>query len=663
LQSEIADKIALARKHFAAREFEQAEAIARQVLIGAPSDAAALQLLGMLALVGQKPQEALELLQRSAALAPGDLDTQLALGNTLVTLGEGQKAIAVFGKVLATDAKHPAALFNLGIAQRSVGDTEGAIATFERFTAVCPDVMNGQLVLAELLHKTGRHELCIAAYERARALGSLDAESHYRLGVSLNKSGRLDGAIENFRQAIALRHDYLEAFNALGTALSDRGEAENAMAIERAALQINPDLPGVHSNLLCSLHYVPGADSTAILSECRAWDDRHARPLGRLIEPYTNERNADRRLRIAYVSPDFRGHAQSLFTQPLLAQHDHKQFEVFCFSSTAAPDQITRHLRGFADQWRDTSAMSDQQIADLIREDGIDIAVDLAMHMSGGRLLVFARKPAPVQVTWLAYAGTTGLGAMDWRLGDPYLDPPGPDGAADSIGPHDRFYSERTYRLPHTFWCYDPAWDLAVNELPASAAGHVVFGSLNNFCKVNPPLLRRWGKVLAAVPGSRMLLHAPQGLARQRVSAALEAEGVEPSRVEFVPRQPRPAYLQTYHRIDIGLDTLPYNGATTSLDSYWMGVPVITLVGQTSCGRAGLSQLTNLGLTQLVAQSEAEFVSIARDLAADLPRLAELRRTLRARMEASPLMDAKSFARGIEAAYRHIWRLWCAGPA
>jgi predicted O-linked N-acetylglucosamine transferase (SPINDLY family) len=285
------------------------------------------------------------------------------------------------------------------------------------------------------------------------------------------------------------------------------------------------------------------------------------------------------------------------------------------------------------------------------------------MHLSGGRPLVFARRPAPVQVAWLAYPGTTGLDAMDWRLSDPYLDPPGhggPGSGPGAKGPHDCYYSERTYRLPHTFWCYNPAIDLQVNDLPALAAGHVVFGSLNNFCKINSPLLRLWGKVMAAVPDSRLLLLAPPGIARQRVLAELAGQGIEAGRIEFVPRQQRPTYMQTYHRIDIVLDTLPYNGHTTSLDSYWMGVPVVTLVGQTSFGRAGLSQLTNLGLPELIARSEAEFVSIIRDLAGDLPRLAELRRTLRGRMEASPLMDAKSFARDIETAYRHIWREWCA---
>jgi predicted O-linked N-acetylglucosamine transferase (SPINDLY family) len=289
------------------------------------------------------------------------------------------------------------------------------------------------------------------------------------------------------------------------------------------------------------------------------------------------------------------------------------------------------------------------QLTDCVREDRIDILVDLTLHMAHNRLLLFARKPAPVQVTWLGYPGTTGLETMDYRLTDPYLDPP------DQT---EQFYSERSIRLPHTFWCYQPHMlegeDLPeVNPLPALTAGAVTFGCLNNFCKVNPSLLELWGKVLQAVPGSRLLLLAPSGSRRQWVKKILG------DRVDFVDHCPRQAYLDLYHRIDLGLDTLPYNGHTTSLDSLWMGVPVVTSIGKTVVGRAGWSQLSNLGLPELAAKTEEEFVSITAGLAKDLPRLAELRKTLRPRMTASPLMDAERFARDIESAYRQMWQEWC----
>ena len=254
---------------------------------------------------------------------------------------------------------------------------------------------------------------------------------------------------------------------------------------------------------------------------------------------------------------------------------------------------------------------------------------------------------------WLAYPGSTGLTAIDYRLSDPFLDPPGTD---ESI------YSEKTVHLPHTFWCYDPldGRDISVNALPAPANGFVTFGCLNNFCKVNDSVLRLWAGVLRAVASSRLLLLAPEGSCRVRTIALLGQEGIAAERIEFVAQQPRRKYLELYHRIDLGLDTFPYNGHTTSLDSFWMGVPVVTLVGQTIVGRAGLSQLMNLQLPDLSASGPEQFVRIAAELARDLPRLSELRRTLRSRLEASPLMDAPRFARDIEAAYREMWRKWCA---
>jgi predicted O-linked N-acetylglucosamine transferase (SPINDLY family) len=271
------------------------------------------------------------------------------------------------------------------------------------------------------------------------------------------------------------------------------------------------------------------------------------------------------------------------------------------------------------------------------------------MHMAHGRLLMFARKPAPVQVTWLAYPGSTGLTSMDYRLSDPYLDPPGMD---------ETIYSERSVRLGDTFWCYDPRSDLPVNELPALQGGPFTFGCLNNFCKVNESVLKLWAQVLGKVEKSRLLILAPTGSHRDAAMAVLAGHGVDVSRVQWLDRRPRAQYLKLYYLLDICLDTFPYNGHTTTLDALWMGVPVVTRVGRTVVGRAGWSQLSNLNLSELAAQTDEQFGTIAAELAADLPRLAELRRTLRPRMAASPLMDARRFARNVEQAYRRMWREW-----
>jgi len=271
--------------------------------------------------------------------------------------------------------------------------------------------------------------------------------------------------------------------------------------------------------------------------------------------------------------------------------------------------------------------------------------------MAQNRLLVFARKPAPVQLTFAGYPGTTGLKAIDYRLTDPHLDPP---------DLHAEYYSEESIRLSDSFWCYDPLdSDQAVNALPAIENGYVTFGCLNNFCKVNPPILKMWASVLNAVDRSRLIVLSGEGTHRREMLQKLADNGIDAARVTFVSNQPRQQYLKTYHQIDIGLDTLPYNGHSTSLDSYWMGIPVVTLVGNTVVGRAGMSQLMNLGMPELVADTPERFVMIAKGLAQDLPRLSDIRATLRQRMQSSPLMDAPGFARSIEAAYRDVWQRWC----
>jgi predicted O-linked N-acetylglucosamine transferase (SPINDLY family) len=401
------------------------------------------------------------------------------------------------------------------------------------------------------------------------------------------------------------------------------------------------------------LHFHPAYDAGMIAQEHRRWSSQHAEPLRQLIEPHNNQRSPERRLRLGYVSPNFRDHVVGRNLLPLLLHHDRRQFHITCYSNARHPDALTRQFQQNVDAWQDIVDLSTEQAARQVRADQIDILVDLALHMGGSRLLTFARKPAPVQVTFAGYPGSTGLKAIDYRLSDPYLDPPGMD---ESI------YSEKTIRLPNSFWCYDPleCRDIPINQSPSAGSGFLTFGCLNNFCKVNDLAVSLWRQALQRVEESRLLLLAPQGSHRQWLLERLAREGIDSSRIEFAAPRPRREYLRLYHRIDLCLDTFPYNGHTTSLDSFWMGVPVVTLVGQTAVSRAGWCQLSNLGLEELAAQTPEQFVDIAVELAKDLPRLQVLRSTLRQRMERSPLMDAPRFARNIEAAYRQMWRTWCA---
>jgi predicted O-linked N-acetylglucosamine transferase (SPINDLY family) len=435
----------------------------------------------------------------------------------------------------------------------------------------------------------------------------------------------------------------------LGSVLKDLGQLDEAIECFRKAVELDPGNPATHGNLAYALCF-QSLQADAVREECLRWNDRFAAKFP--ARSHGNDASPSRRLRIGYVSPDFRDHCQSLFTIPLLSRHDHAAFEIFCYSSVERPDDLTRRIQDLADHWRDVRPLDDEALASLIRDDGIDILIDLTMHMAGGRPLLFARRPAPVQIAWLAYPGTTGMRAMDYRLTDPRLDPP----------EFDSHYSERSIRLPDSFWCYDPLTDQPqVNALPAIERGYVTFGCLNNPCKLTDATLQLWGKVMRAVPDSRLHLLAPEGPHRTRLLQRLAAHGIAAGRVDFVPYRKRADYLGSYHDIDIGLDTFPYNGHTTSLDSLWMGVPTVTRVGETCVGRGGLSQLFQLGLLELAAESDLRFVAAATALAGDLERLADLRAGLRARLEKSPLMDAARFARGIETVYRALWKTHCQG--
>ena len=489
--------------------------------------------------------------------------------------------------------------------------------------------------------------------ERAVQLNPRLTLAHANLGVLKAALGRVREACASYRRALAIEPGLAETHHNLANALLRGGFLAEAIASFRDAVAASPDRAAYHSDLVFHLHFDSDQDARAILAEARQWERAHASGLAPMSSRLARERVPERRLRIGYVSPNFRRHCQAFFLSPLLANHDHEHFEIVCYSDVARPDEWTERLLRYADRAHGVSGMTAAALAGRIADDGIDILVDLSMHMADGRLLTFARKPAPIQVSWLAYPGTTGLSAIDYRVTDPHLDPL--DG---EVG----VSSERPLRLPDSFWCYDPLASESVGPLPAKVRGHVAFGSLNNLLKVGQPCVALWARVLRRVAGSTLTLLAPEGDARERLLGLFEAEGVGRGRVEFVAYQPREAYLATYGRIDIGLDTIPYNGHTTSLDAFWMGVPVVTLVGSTVVGRAGLCQARNLGLPELVAWNPDEFETIAAALSDDLDALSALRSGLRGRMERSPLMDAPRFARNMEAAYRNVWRAWCRDP-
>jgi protein O-GlcNAc transferase len=710
----------MAVEHYQAGRLGEAEQLYRRILAQNPEHAVALYLLGMVAARAGQLDAAVELIQRSVQVNPidamahnnlgiayqckGQLDAAIAayrdalrlnpdlaeahsnMGNILQTRGrlveavaayrhairvrpdyaeahnnlanalQGQglldEAIASCRRAIEINPALPEAHNNLGNALKGKGQLEEAIASYRQAIALRPDYAEAHNNLGIALKGLNKRQEAIAAFTAALKIKPDYAGAHSNLGNVLQNMGRLDEAIESYRRAIALNPNLAESHNNLGNVWKDVARLDEAIAQYRLALQLKPGFADAYDNLAYVIHNHPAYDAAMISAEVARWNRQLAEPLAKFIQPHGNDRDPNRRLRIGYVSSDFHDHASAFFILPLLRGHDREQVEVTCYAQVAYPDAVTRQMQEQVHQWRRTVGMTDAQLAAQVREDKIDILIDLKLHTADNRLLVFAHKPAPVQATWLGYPGTTGLRMIDYRLTDPYLDPPGGD---------ETVYAEKTIRLPQTFWVYDPlTGEPAVNAPPSIASGRITFGCQNNFCKVNDGVLSLWAKVLTAVPASRLLLLAPEGNSRRHVLDRLHESGIGSERVEFLSRQPRPQYLQTYQRIDIALDTFPYNGHTTSLDSFWMGVPVITLVGRTVVGRAGVSQLSNLGLTELIANDGEQFVQIAAKLAGDAPRLAELRRTLRERMQASPLMDGPRFARNMEAAYRQMWHAWCA---
>jgi predicted O-linked N-acetylglucosamine transferase (SPINDLY family) len=635
-----------------AGRLKEAEQIYRQVLQSDLGQADALHLLGLLASQRGDDEQAVEYIEQAIRSDEHQATFHGNLARAQYRLGRFAEAILAYQRALRLKPEDAGTHINLGIALRKQGRVAEAIAAYERALELRPDFPEAHNNLGNALRTQGRAAEAILCYERALWLRPKYAEAYNNLGIALKDQGRMPEAIAAYERALQLRPDYPEAHDNLGNALRTHGRIVEAVECYRRAVELRPNYAEAHSSLVYSLHFCPGTEARTLYEEHRRWDRQFAEPLARLILPHPNEPASQRPLRIGYVSPDFRDHVVGRNLLPLFRAHNRPQFEIVCYSGVTRADALTELFRGHADAWRDVADRTDEQLAQVVREDRIDILVDLTLHMVGNRLLVFARKPAPVQVTFGGYPSTTGMSAIGYRLTDPYLDPP---------GQHDDHYSEESVRFFDSFWCYDPLdQEPSLNPLPALANGSVTFGCLNHFGKVNWPVLRLWAEVMRAVADSRLLLLTPEGPQRQSTLDRLTEEGVSPERVTFVGHQTRQAYLGLYHHIDVVLDTFPYNGHTTSLDALWMGVPVITLVGQTAVGRAGLSQLTNLGLPELIGDTPEDFVRIAANLAGDLSRLGDLRATLRARMEASPLMDVKRFAQGIEAAYRGMWQRSCA---
>ncbi len=684
----VADLFSQAVRHHQNGNLAQAEALYRRVIQADPAHADALHFLGIIAVQSGHPQSAIPLIRQAIALKPGVTDFPFNLGVLFKNLEQWDEAINCFQQVLDIQPNHAEAANNLGLAFIKQRRLDEAAALTRRALDNHPGNANLHNNLGIVLAKMGQLGEAIECYKRALNFNPNLMEAHDNLGVALKIQGNLEEAITCFKQAVQLqpnhadthchlgnafhaqdkiaeaeecyRHvlrldpKHADAHNYLGNVLKDMGRLDEAIACYQNARKYDPQNHRRYGNLLYCKLFHTDFDSAALLKEHRIWEREYAQPLETFQPFFANDSSPERRLRIGYVSSFFCDQVVGRNVWPLIREHNHEHFEITLYANLVRPDTFSDRFRQAADRWRNIANWSDERVVDIIRQDAIDVLVDLDLHLGGNRLLIFARKPAPIQVTFAGYPGTTGLSVMDYRLTDPYLDPP---------GFFDDFYAEKSFRLPHSFWCYDPlSEDPEVGPLPALANGFVTFGCLNNFCKINDKVLDLWAQVMHAVPRSRLLLLTQEGSQRRRTLDFMSQRGIQNNRIEFSARLSTPDYLALYQRIDLGLDTFPYNGHTTSLDSFWMGVPVITQVGYTVVGRGGLSQLTNLGLRGLVADAPEDFVRLATSLAGDLPRLKNCRTGLRSRMKASALMDAAGFARGIENAFRTMWRESCRSP-
>jgi len=525
----------------------------------------------------------------------------------------------------------------------------------------CEKILKLQPHNAEVLYFLGiieaqlkNYDLSINYIQSSLAINPANAEAYLALGASFQHKGNIDDAIAYYQKTVHMNPNSAEAFDALGYAFQIKGNPVESETYYRHSVKINPDNYVSCQNILFLMLYNYRYSTENIFSEHLQFADHFEKPLLSHITSYTNDKTLQRRLRICYISPDFRKHPVAYFIEPVLAAHNRKQFEVFCYSLVLTEDDVTKRLQEHTDHWRNIHGISDENAAELIRKDGIDILIDLAGHTSNNRILLFARKPAPVQISWIGYLATTGLSTMDYKIVDSYTNPPGIT---------EQFYTEKLLRLPESLWCYMPDKDSPeVAQLPALRAGYITFGSFNNFMKISYETVSVWSTILQSVPDSRLLLKTLffyDTTICQNIVDMFAHRGIAAERIVLLPWETSPKHLESYNLIDIGLDTFPFNGGATTCEAMWMGVPVITLAGTAYHSRIGASLLSNIGLPELVAKTYAEYIKIAVQQAGDIENLRALRERMREMMAHSPLTDSKRFIDNLENAYRQIWQNWC----
>lgn len=678
-QRRIEQGLALHRQN----RFDEAEILYRQVLAANPAAADALYLLGVVAMQGKRLDEALQHTRAALRLIPGQAPYHFSLGNIYKARGEPGAAQAAYRAALTVRPDFSEAYLALGNLAIDRQDFAQAGRDYRAALELRPGDPDALMNLGTVYAAGGRFGEAIAQYERALAVRPGFAEAECNLGLALKKQGQTDEALAHVRRAIELKPDYPEALNNLGNLLGARYRHGEAIDLYRRALILHPTYADAHynlansltewcdldaaiahfracssldparqdavCNLLFTLNYHPGIAPDAVFSEYRRWGEQQT---GGGDRPnHLNAPEPERKLKIGYVSPDFNGHVCHYFVEPLLELHRRDDFVLYAYSASSRKDEVSARMARAVEHWRDCADLSDGEMADLIRRDGIDILVDLAGHTRGNRLPVFARKPAPVQMTWLGYGTTTGLTAIDYYLTDEWMAP-----AGETV-----LLSEQPWRLPRAAFCYRPPEQAPpVSPLPASINGGLAFGTLSRTVRLNHRAIALWARILLAVPDSRLVIDQrvmSDPATRKVFAERFAACGIPAQRLTLACTAP---HWNAYHGIDIALDPFPHNAGTTTLEALWMGVPVISMADRPPLGRLGATLLHAAGLDDWLAQSEDEYLAIAVRAASDRQALGDLRATLRARLQASPLRDEQGFVATVESALRAMWRRWCA---
>ena len=663
-----------------AGDLAAAEQLYHAVLVRHPNDAPSLCNLGAICARTGRPDEAADCYRRALAAHPGHADAHFNLGNLYRRSGRLAEADAAYAACQAARPDHAPAAFNRGLVALGLDDLPAAADHFRRAAELDPPDAESHARLGDVCLRAGRPDDALAAFRRSADLRPGDARGRYNLGLTLSQCGRPADALAELRQALTLRPDYPEAHNALGLVLDaagrkddahahyrealrlrsdfadawsnlgmnlcESGRADDGIAALRRAVELNPSAAHVHSNLVLQTNYSSRFTPEEVFAEHRAWADRHAGPTPP-EPPVPLPHDLDRRMRVGYLSADFRAHTVSGFIDLLLRHHDRTRVEVFAYAHVPRPDAVAEKLRALADHWRPLAGLSDAQAADLIHADGIDVLIDLGGHTAGNRLLVLARRPAPVQATLFGYPNTTGMPAVDYRITDAFSDPPGTT---------EHLSAEKLLRLPGMAWAYHPP--VAAPPVAEARPASFTFGCLNNPAKISDACFAAWAEILRIVPAARLVLLAGNArTAADRLAARFADAGVAADRLDLLPRLPTADYFAAYQRMDVALDPFPYNGGVTTGDALWMGVPVLTVAGPTYVSRQGAGLMTRIGLPEFVAADAGELVSLAKRWANDRATLAAIRAGLRERLAGSGVCDGPGYVAGLEAELRRVWSM------